>query len=41
MDFKLGHYPVEQRDGYAVWHPAPETGLEIITLKKPRKKASK
>jgi len=29
--------PVEQRDGHAVWHPTPETGLEIIT--KPGKKA--
>lgn len=29
--------PVEQRDGHAVWHPTPETGLGIIT--KPGKKA--
>ena len=29
--------PVEQRNGHAVWHPTPETGMEIIT--RPRKKA--
>ena len=32
--------PVEQRDGHAVWHPTLETGLEIITRRKSRKKAS-
>ena len=28
--------PVEQRNGHAVWHPTPETGMEIIT--RPRKR---
>lgn len=31
--------PVEQRDRHASWHPMPETGLEIITKRKTKKKA--